>query len=205
MKHKAKVGWALVAAVLAGAGAPAWPGETAGGPRASAALAALTADLRGTDSASEVLRRWCEVSGWAKPAAITAIRQGEIDKPADAGVRALLSARPGEAIRYRRVKLTCGVHVLSEADNWYLPARLTPEMNRRLETTQTPFGVVARPLAFHRRIVEIEPLAGPRQALRVRAVLIAGAGAPFSVVAETYSRELLSITPPPSLNTGARF
>ncbi len=94
------------------------------------------------------------------------------------------------------MRLACGAHVLSEADNWYLPARLTPDMNHRLEATDTPFGVVARPLAFHRRIVEIEPLAGARQVLRVRAVLVAGSGAPFSVVVETYSRELLSITPP---------
>lgn len=195
MKHKAKVGGAMVAAALAGVGAPPWARDAPGGSRA-AALTALTADLHGADSATEVLRRWCASAGWARPAAITALRQEGTDKPADASVRALLRALPGEAIRYRRVRLACGAHNLSEADNWYLPARLTPEMNRRLETTQTPFGVVAGPLAFHRRIVRIEPLAGPRQALRVRAVLIAGSGAPFSVVVETYGRELLSITPP---------
>ncbi|MEP6966894.1 MAG: hypothetical protein ABI906_02330 [Pseudomonadota bacterium] len=196
MKHKAKVGGAIVAAALACAGAPAWPRDGPGGPRASAALDALTADLRGADSATEVLRRWCAAAVFARPATITALRQGGIDKPADTKIRALLRARPGEAIRYRRVRLACGAHVLSEADNWYLPERLTPDMNRRLDATDTPFGVVARPLAFRRRIVEIEPLAGPRQMLRVKAVLIAGSGAPFSVVVETYSRELLSITPP---------
>ncbi|MGC1270482.1 MAG: hypothetical protein WA842_07805, partial [Croceibacterium sp.] len=40
--------------------------------------------------------------------------------------------------------------VLSQAHNWYVPARLTPEMNRTLATTETPFGTVVTPLAFRR-------------------------------------------------------
>ena len=119
------------------------------------------------------------------------------EKVPDAGVRAQLGARPNEAIRYRHVRLRCGGHVLSEADNWYLPARLTADMNRRLDETNTPFGAVVRQLAFHRRTLEVGPLSGARGILRVRAVLIDGAGAPFSVVVETYTRDLLASSPPP--------
>ena len=36
------------------------------------------------------------------------------------------------------MRLKCGDHVLSEADNWYVKARLTPDMNHMLETTDTP-------------------------------------------------------------------
>jgi len=43
-------------------------------------------------------------------------------------------------VKYRRVQPSCGDHILSEADNWYVPRRLTPEMNRLLETTDVPFG-----------------------------------------------------------------
>ena len=53
-----------------------------------------------------------------------------------------------EPITYRRVRLRCGARVLSEAENWYVPARLTAEMNRVLETTDTPFG---------RAVAELEP------------------------------------------------
>ena len=52
------------------------------------------------------------------------------------------------------VQLTCGAHVLSDAENWYLPARLTADMNRRLEETEAPFGRVVAPLGFHRRTLE---------------------------------------------------
>ncbi len=44
----------------------------------------------------------------------------------------------------------CGGHVLSEADNWYVPARLTPQMNRALDTSDTPFGAAVKALDFHR-------------------------------------------------------
>ncbi len=40
---------------------------------------------------------------------------------------------------YRHVRLRCGDRVLSEADNWYLPRKLTPRMNRLLETSDMAF------------------------------------------------------------------
>jgi hypothetical protein len=38
------------------------------------------------------------------------------------------------------VHLKCGERVLSEADNWYVPARLTKEMNQSLENSDIAFG-----------------------------------------------------------------
>ena len=58
------------------------------------------------------------------------------------------------------------------------------------------FGLVVAPLSFHRRTLDITPLTGADGVLRVRAVLVSGAGAPFSVVVETYSRALIAVTPP---------
>src|SRR5262249_23135272 len=57
--------------------------------------------------------------------------------------------------------LRCGELVLSEADNWYVPARLTPEMNRLLETTDTPFGVAVQSLHFQRHTLSAELLWQP--------------------------------------------
>ena len=77
-------------------------------------------------------------------------------KPATADVRAALDVKPDEPLGYRRVKLKCGEHVLSEADNWYVPARLTPEMNHVLETTDTPFGKAVAALRFRRHTLSAD-------------------------------------------------
>ncbi len=150
----------------------------------------LATDLSGPASATQVLTRWCARLGLADPPVIHAERVTGVAKLPDGDTRQSLSLQPGETLGYRRVRLVCGDRTLSEADNWYVPQRLTPDMNRQLDNTDTPFGAVVAPLSFHRRTLEITPLAGADDLLRVRAVLVSGAGAPFSVVVETYSRAL---------------
>ena len=119
---------------------------------------------------------------------------------------------------YRRVRLACGGRVLSEADNWYVPGRLTPEMNRVLMETTTPFGRAVLDLGFHRELLsaellwrplpegwEMQPslpapagatLAIPGQILEHRAILLNRENVPFSEVVETYTDEILGFTPP---------
>ncbi len=109
-----------------------------------------------------------------------------------AKLRALLHAGAGEEIRHRRVRLMCGSHRMSEADNWYLPSRLTPAMNQALDTTDTSFGTVVRPLDFHRQTLEAKPLRNRHAALEITAVLIAATGVPFSLVVEDYANELVT-------------
>jgi hypothetical protein len=165
----------------------------------AATVQSLNADLLSHDSATATLARWCGDRHLADPPTIRAIRVRGPDRPADASVRALLGAGPGTLVRYRHVQLTCGAHTLSDADNWYLPARLTADMNRKLDETDTPFGAIVAPLAFHRRTLEARVLldalrAGPvpRFVLRHRALLTTGAGVPFSVVVERYTRDVLN-------------
>ena len=138
-------------------------------------------------------------------------------KPATADVRAALDVKPDEPLGYRRVKLKCGDHVLSEADNWYVPARLTPEMNHMLETTDMPFGKAVAALHFRRHTLSAEllwwplpkgwemgattseaagALAVPEHVLEHRAVLSLPDGEPFSEVVETYTGEVLAFPPP---------
>src|SRR5215212_1678516 len=64
-------------------------------------------------------------------------------------------------LQYRRVELRCGAHVLSQADNWYVPGRLTPEMNEVLETTDTPFGKAVQALHPYRRTIAVTMLWTP--------------------------------------------
>ena len=158
---------------------------------------ALNADLLSHDSATETLQRWCAARRLADPAKIVARRVPVQDEPAGAQVRRLLHAAPGEPIRYRRVALACGDHVLSNADNWYRPGALTAQMNAELETTDHPFGAVVRPLGFHRRTLRATVLItardrrAPAALLRHEAVLETPDGTPFSLVVETYTREVL--------------
>jgi hypothetical protein len=218
--------WLAVAAVfvmaqaargLAAALAP-WPDDFVARLEALALIESLNADLLSHDSATLTLERWCADHHLADPALIVAERVRGADKPATADVRAALDVKPDEPLGYRRVKLKCGERVLSEADNWYVPARLTPEMNRVLETTDTPFGKAVAALRFRRRTLSAEllwsplpkgwemgattpqaaagALAVPEHVLEHRAVLSLPDGEPFSEVVETYTGEVLAFPPP---------
>ena len=77
-------------------------------------------------------------------------------------IRRLLQVGAAEPVRYRRVRLACGDQILSDADNWYVPARLTAEMNHTLDETDTPFGAVVKPLDFRRRTIRSAGVARSR-------------------------------------------
>lgn len=141
--------------------APHWRDTFTTRLEALALLQSLNADLLSHDSATLTLDRWCEQHHLATPAKIIAERVRDIDKPADPELRQILKVSDTEPIRYRRVRLRCGDHVLSEADNWYVPAHLTPEMNQTLETTDTPFGRVVQPLHFQRHTLAAALLWSP--------------------------------------------
>jgi chorismate-pyruvate lyase len=211
----------LILLILVGAAgtAPPWRDSFTARLEALALLESLNADLLSHDSATLTLDRWCATHNLASPARIIAERVHGVDKAPTADQRKLLDVDAAEPIRYRRVRLTCGLHVLSEADNWYVPARLTPAMNQVLDTTDTAFGRAVQALDFRRRtlsavllwsplpagwergglvpVEEGKPLAIPHAVLEHRAVLTLPDGTPFSTVVETYTSELLAFPQPP--------
>ena len=150
----------------------------------------LRTDLLAGASATQVLTRYCSNLNFASPPVIHAVRDRDIVS-APPEVRALLKAAADETISYRRVHLMCGDHVLSDADNWYLPSRLTPEMNKMLDETDTPFGTVVRPLGFHRLTLEASVVKNEKTILHIRALLLTGSEIPFSLVVENYSPDLV--------------
>ena len=158
--------------------------------QADDALARLQADLERGPSATEVLTRWCGAAHLADPPQVHAEQVHE-PHPAGPAERALLKVSDKEPVAYRRVRLTCGGHVLSEADNWYVPARLTAAMNHTLETSDTPFGTVVKPLNFHRVTLRAEPLIRGRTIFQVQAVLLTPQDNPISLVVENYQQDLL--------------
>src|SRR3954452_851184 len=105
----------------------AWRDDFVARLEALALLQSLNADLLSHDSATLTLDRWRGTHHLAEPAKIIAERVRDVDKPATDEQRQLLGVSASEPLRYRRVRLKCGTRVLSEADNWYVPARLTPE------------------------------------------------------------------------------
>lgn len=182
---------------------------------ALAVLQTLRAELLGHDSSTAVLQSWCDVHG-PPGLKIVAERDPGPERAPNEAARKALDLKPGQAVRYRRVKLACGKTVLSEADNWYLPERLTPEMNRTLDTSDAPFGQVVRPLDFRRRFLSADLLwkplpdgwekfapdarpAGPipAEVLQDTAVLATPDGRPFSFVAETYTAAAVEMGLPP--------
>lgn len=190
-----------------------WPDTPLARTQVLALLQTLNADLLSHASATLTLERWCDAHGMASPALVVAGRVRDADKPLPADLRAELGAAAGDAVRYRHVRLSCGDHVLSDADNWYLPARLTPAMNRQLDTSDVPFGKVVKPLHFQRRTLSaqllwsplpvgwemhpVSPESGtgvlpmPEHLLQHRAVLVDADNRPFSALVETYTSQVL--------------
>jgi chorismate-pyruvate lyase len=157
----------------------------------SQALERLRADLLAGPSATQVLTQYCSSLKLASPPTISALRDG-ITKPAPPEVRRLLKTDADEVIRYRRVHLMCGDHILSDAENWYVPARLTANMNRMLNKTDTPFGTVVRSLKFHRKTLEASAVNDPKVILRITALLLTKTDIPFSLVIENYGPVLVA-------------
>lgn len=153
-------------------------------------LAEFERTLAGQDSATAALGQWCQARRIADPPMIRAEQLGKTPLPSPE-VRRLLDVSDAEPLAFRHVRLVCGAAVLSEADNWYVPGRLTAEINRTLETSQIPFGRVVAPLAFTR-----ERLSATRgraagcpkgTILSHRARLVLPDGRPISLVTECYT------------------
>lgn len=117
----------------------------------TALVQSLRAGLGATDSATLFLEDWCGRYELAPTAKIVAKRVSGQVPLTEAQRHELEITDAAEPVVYRRVQLVCGDQVLSEADNWYLPNRLTPEINATLTGTDTPFGRAIRPLGPSRR------------------------------------------------------
>ena len=154
-------------------------------------LDAFEATLDSHVSATEALTQWCLTHNMGNPPVIRAVRMegdtGEL--PSD--IYALLGLAEGSTISYRHVRLVCGDVVLSEAHNWYVPSRLSPDMNAALEKTDTPFGKAVAALDFTRRKLAGTRGGGPGcpadTILMQRALLALPDGQPISLVQECYT------------------
>ena len=121
----------------------------------------LNAEILSGSSATVVLQKWCRDHQMAADPSITARVISGINKiPSPEQLQRLQVAKVSD-IAYRRVELRCGSHVLSEADNWYVPSRLTAAINNQLQTSTTPFGTAVQSLKPYRRTFAVRILWSP--------------------------------------------
>jgi chorismate-pyruvate lyase len=197
-----------------------WPDALLTRTQALALVQGLNAQILASRSATATLEQWCGDHALApEPRIVAEVLDGEPRAPS-AEQRQRLRADSGEVVRYRRVRLRCGGRVLSEAENWYLPGRLTPDMNHALETGDTPFGRVVAPLeptrqTFAARLLwsplpegwerarrrvppcrSSGPLRIPAALFEHRAVLVGRDSRPIAEVHEVYQGALLAFSPP---------
>jgi hypothetical protein len=183
-----------------------------------AVIETLNADLLSHPSATLTLERWCAEHNLASSAKIAAHLDRGVEKLLDDEDKKRLALTPGDRLRYRHVRLFCGDKLLSEADNWYVENRLSVEMNRLLDETDTPFGhavaglnfrretisaeLLWRPLPKHWEISPVMPsapgalLEAPDRILQHRAILRTGSNVPFSFVTESYTSGVLAFPLP---------
>jgi chorismate-pyruvate lyase len=198
--------------------APPWPDTYVARLQALALVETINAEVLASRSATLTLESWCRDHRLATDPTIVADLLKDTAKPATPDLRERLQVTAQEEVKYRKVRLRCGNRVLSEADNWYVPSRLTAEMNRLLESTTTPFGKVVQPLEPYRQTSRArllwsplpdgwERAASPPQgttgALAIpdalfehQAILFTRDHRPISEVHEIYQRQLLAFPPP---------
>ncbi|MGH6837398.1 MAG: hypothetical protein ACREDT_01065 [Methylocella sp.] len=200
------------------AGAP-WPDTFLARVEALALIETLNARVLGAScTVTEILDKWCADHKMASEPVVHARRIAGTEKPASPEQRQRLQVGPEEEVTYRHVELTCGGHILAEADNWYVPSRVGTEINHLLTTTDIPFGRAVLGLKPTRKNFSVEnqwnplpdgwelgplpadrpgeALAMPWQLFQHRAVIYNDKHEPFSEVREIFTREVLAFGPP---------
>ena len=185
-----------------------------------ALMQTINAEILASSSATLTLEDWCDRLALADDPTVRVRFVAGSGAPASAETRRLLEVGPGEPVGHRRVRLVCGQTVLSEADNWYVPGRLTEAMNHTLGSSETSFGKVIRPLRPARRTIGFRVLFRPlpvgweampddllasrigaepplsydpaRPLFEHRALVRGGDGRPLALVRETYRMALIA-------------
>ncbi len=213
----------LIAALPTAAQQPSrWPDTFVARLELLALVQTLNADLLASRSATRTLESWCETHRLAAEPRLVAQPVADVFVAPTAEQRARLKVSDNTPVKYRRVQLRCGTHVLSVAENWYVPERLTPEMNQLLETTTTPFGKAVEGLEPWRQTLAARMLWSPLPAdwhsatapypshadrtlvmpealFEHRALLYTREQQPFAEVVEVYQRGILDF-PAPTLH-----
>jgi chorismate-pyruvate lyase len=179
-------------------------------PDTHALIQELSRRLCNTPTATATLFAWCEEHRLSS-GPVTVICRCRCQAPAVArDVLTELKPLPREPVAYRSVQLVRGGLPLVDAENWFIPHRLSPDMRDALEATDIPFGDLIAPLSPMRRTLSVRarefpveiPVSHlletqrveqqhPEAILRIDAVVISGSGLPLAYVRENFRPELI--------------
>jgi hypothetical protein len=198
-----------------------WPTDFMARLEATALLQSLNVKLLTSDSEKQTLERWCVSHRLVQNPQIAIERVLDAEElPTDAQ-RRILASSAKEPVRHRKVRVLCGSAVLLEADGWYLPSRVSPQVSAVIEGTEFPFETAVQIVHFRRRILSatllwpqlpelweggpeegvtepqaIRPL--PAHLLTHHVLVMLPDGTPFGEVQENYTGGVLGF-PYPSL------
>jgi uncharacterized protein YjiS (DUF1127 family) len=119
--------------------------------KAAALVRELSDHLLHASTATEALHAWCAARGLSAGPITAAKQVPDRRRHADDDVLDELRPERHERIAYRCVRLVRGRVVLSEADNWFIPERLAPDVRSALAATGMPFGAALARLRPSRR------------------------------------------------------
>ncbi|GAB3590201.1 hypothetical protein [Acetobacter peroxydans] len=125
-------------------------------------IARLENTLLAAPSATRALENWMAQAPAPIAGSLRVERADEPATPCPAAFAPLLAQHSGSApLHYRKIRMTCGALVLSEAENWYRADLLDTDMRQALDTTDIPFGRAVRALEFFRQTLARESLWWP--------------------------------------------
>ena len=151
-------------------------------PERRATRESLHAALLAADSATAVLESFF--------GAIT-VQRRDLPPSPNPGLSERLRLAADDMLRHRAVWLLAGGDILSQAELWYVANRLPADRVQKLDTSDTPFGRIMKPLGLKRIVLEARLCApGEDCALAHRAMLVEPGGLPVAEVHERYSDTL---------------
>jgi chorismate-pyruvate lyase len=150
-------------------------------------------------TATETLLAWCADHGLSDGPITVDIRQRFAPAIVPDDVLPALKLDRCEGISYRHVQLMRGSLPLAAAENWFVPQRLTADMNEALTRTNVPFGRVVAPLHPFRRTLAAHLQPHSEIILVQKAVILSEAGTALAFVKESYLSDLISFVSAPLL------
>ena len=200
-----------------------WPTDIVARLEAAALLQTLNVELLTNDNTERTLGAWCVSHRLSTRPTIATERVSDAEEIPTEVQRKMLAASTKDSVRHIKVRVLCGSVVLLEADNWYLPARISPQWNASIERTEWPLEAAVQTGHFRRRILsasllwpplpELKELASgeaqgraqsgavqplPARVLAHHLLVLLPDGAPFGEVEENYTGGVLP-TPYPNL------
>jgi hypothetical protein len=149
-------------------------------------------------TATDTLLFWCHEYGLSHGPITVEVRQFFAPAVVPDDVLPVLKLDPGDTIHYRQVQLMRGSLPLAAAENWYVPQRLSADMNDALIATNFPFGSVIAPLRplRHTLAANLQPYA--EVILVHSAAILSQSGTVLAFVKESYFSDLVSLVSAPS-------